>query len=155
MATGVLQQEPWNTNPQGFPTFPCGNSSPVHKRTTNSMMEQKGFGLGIALARLKAVPALPACSHPQHPFLFPILSWWHLCTHFLKSFSSLFLNLKTTKPSELYSLKIPFIWFISTISIFFKETFRPVSNSQWSLVDLWMKFLISWTEALSHGLTHK
>lgn len=72
MVMGVSQQESWNTNPQGFPTFPCGNSSLAHKRTTNPMVEQKGFGLGIALAQLKPVPPVPVPlhSHPQHPFSF-------------------------------------------------------------------------------------
>lgn len=120
---GVTARNPGTQTHKGFPTFPCGNSIFICKRTTNSMMEHEGFGLGSALAWLKSVIPLliPLHSHPQHPFLFLILSWWQLKIpphSFLQVFF-IFFKLKNVKPSEVHSLKITFIWLIFTISTFF------------------------------------
>lgn len=111
-------------------------------------MEHKGFGLGSALAWLKPVIPLliPLHSHPQHPFLFLILSWWQLKIpphSFLQVFF-IFFKLKNVKPSEVHSLKnhIYTARFYYQYFFFFKDQFQTLSEG-------WLIFkLSSWPHEL-------
>lgn len=105
------------------------------------MMEQKGFGLGIALAWLKPVPPHSSAQSPSASISgFNLIPMTTQDCSALISFLSLLLKLKHTKPSELYSLKVPFINLIFINSIFKKK--KPFRQFQ-TLSEGWLIFTLS------------